>query len=849
MRTIKTSLPGSGFLLGILFSCAASVSSAQGCSAICNSSFDGVQLLTPNTMGFFTQNNVPCWKTTAADSIIEIWATGFNGFPYVTGSVSSYSGLQFVELNANMVSTLYQDFVAAPGSMATISFAHRGREGTDVLSVSIGPVGGPYISLGNFSAGNTAWVYNSISYTFPNNTNTNYSLRFNSISAAGGNPAVGNFLDAVTVTFSQPIVSIDVTDATCTTGGTLTVHVSGGAPSYDYNWQQGLGNSPTHTDVTAGTYDLIVTDAHGCVGSATATISGGSSVTNISASICGNEPYYFNGNPYTQSGTYQFDYTTSGGCDSTIVLELEAHPIYQDSFFVSPCSNEPVTYNGQVYPPIVGVYDFTFQSIYGCDSQVRMYIGPGLQVYAEDDTICAGDSVQLHIWGGNVYQWSPANLLDDPTSGNPIAYITETTEFTIHVSTMSQDGMSICADAIEHLTITVLGHETVYALGDTLICMGNTVRLSGIGAESYVWNPAASLDDAQSSHPMATPGATTFYEMEATTSAGCVVRDSVLVQVVHDLPIPSIPDSVRMCNGSSVTLSVSGADSYAWLPNVGITPLNGATVTLSPLDDGTYYCDFTNVCGTVRDSVYADVNSADIQAGSDTIVCSKEMVFLHATGGVSYEWFPSEAALLGDEVTVFPTQNTHYFVLGTDSDGCVDTAWVDVGVYPQPFVQVTDEYAVLGDDVQLNAYTGNATGIFTWYPEEYLSCMLCSDPIAHPDRNISYEVTFIDSNGCKATDKMTIFYAPQIYVPNAFIPDGNNLNDQFKAVCSNIDDFELFIYDRWGGEVFRTDTAEQGWDGTHQSKACAEGIYNWTIRYIGSDGSIQVLNGHVNLLR
>ena len=119
-------------------------------------------------MGLFTQNNVPCWKTTASDSIIEIWATGFDGVP-------SYSGNQFAELNGNMISTLYQNVIASPGSTATVSFAHRGKLGVDELSVSIGPVGGPYIIVDTFSAGNTTWVNHSFSYTFPNNAATNYS--------------------------------------------------------------------------------------------------------------------------------------------------------------------------------------------------------------------------------------------------------------------------------------------------------------------------------------------------------------------------------------------------------------------------------------------------------------------------------------------------------------------------------------------------------------------------------------------------------------------------------------------------------------------------------------------------
>ena len=59
----------------------------------------------------------------------------------------------------------------------------------------------------------------------------------------------------------------------------------------------------------------------------------------------------------------------------------------------------------------------------------------------------------------------------------------------------------------------------------------------------------------------------------------------------------------------------------------------------------------------------------------------------------------------------------------------------------------------------------------------------------------------------------------------------------------------MTIYNRWGEQVFYTGTAEQGWDGTYQSKNCPEAMYNWTIRYVGSDNTIKVLAGHVNLLR
>ncbi|MNK12863.1 hypothetical protein D3C87_309410 [compost metagenome] len=842
MRTVNLYLPLRGFLLGILLMGSVFSSSAQGCNAFCNSGFENMQLLSPNTMGLFTHNNVPCWRTTASDSIIEVWGTGFNSIP-------SFSGNQFVEINGNQSSTLYQNFTAVPGSTTTISFAHRGRMGTDVMTVSIGPVGGPYTSLGNFSAGNTAWVVHNTTYTFPTNSVTNYSLRFSTVSTASTNPAEGNLLDAVVITLPLPVISINVTNASCTTGGSLAAQVTGEATNYSYHWQPNLGNSPSHTDLAPGNYHLTVTNPQGCTSSVSASITGGPSITHIPVVICGEEPYFFNGNTYTQAGTYQFDYLTAQGCDSTIILEIEAYPIYKDSFFVSLCSHETYTYNGQVFPPTVGVYDFTFQSVHGCDSLVRMYIGPNLIVSASDDTICTGQTVQLSIWGGNAYQWSPANLLDDPTSANPTATVTETTEFTINVMTYSQDGSALCANSIEHLTITVMDRDMVYASGDTLICAGTPVQLTGTGAVSYAWSPVESLNDPLSSHPTALPDQTTVYYMISTSSIGCTVMDSVVVQVVNGVPNPSMPDSITLCSGTPTLVSVSGADTYQWSPPVGIIPLNGANVTISPPGDLTYYCDFTNICGTVRDSVYVTVTAPTVQAGNDTIVCPKELVFLHASGAVSYQWIPAVTTLSGGEFIAYPVETTNYSVIGTDPYGCTDTALVYIEVYPQPHVQATNAYAIFGDDVQLHAVSDDPTGTFTWSPSEFLSCALCSNPIARPDMEITYEVTFTDSNGCQATDQMTIFYDPQVYVPNTFIPDGNNVNDLFKAVCRNLQAFEMNIYNRWGELVYRSTDADQGWDGTSGSKTCAEGMYNWTIRYVGTDNSIKVLKGHVNLLR
>jgi len=160
----------------------------------CNQDFEDPCGVPSGGMSFVNQSSFNCWQTTATDGIIEVWSSGNEG-------VTSYSGTQFVELNANQVSSLYQNFSVLPGSTVDISFAHRGRfSGTDVMELQVGPVGGPYISLGQFSAQPAAWVYSTVVYTFPNNGVSNYTVRFVSVSSGSGNNTVGNFIDAVSFT-------------------------------------------------------------------------------------------------------------------------------------------------------------------------------------------------------------------------------------------------------------------------------------------------------------------------------------------------------------------------------------------------------------------------------------------------------------------------------------------------------------------------------------------------------------------------------------------------------------------------------------------------------------------------
>jgi gliding motility-associated-like protein len=461
-----------------------------------------------------------------------------------------------------------------------------------------------------------------------------------------------------------------------------------------------------------------------------------------------------------------------------------------------------------------------------------------------DILVCPGQTAQLEAYGGAVYQWSPAAFLSNATIANPIATVTQSTLFTCIIS-------DSCGIDTVQVQVTVSGGNVI-ASADTSICLGNSVPLFVQGVLNATWSPPSFLDNPNSLTPISTPLNTITYQITGQTIDGCSLNESVTIQVFFNPPIPVIPDTLKYCAGGSGTVTVSGATSYAWSPPTAITPLTGPTVTISAVTEGYYYCDFTNVCGTVRDSIFISLVDPSIFAGDDTIVCPGEVAYMHAWGGVSYVWYPAVTALTanGSEVSVIAPNASTYKVIGSDQFGCIDSAYVVIDLFPKPFIQTNpDVYAIFGEPVPLSA-NSTTTGSYVWSPAEYLSCVVCDNPIAQPDRNFVYTVSYTDENGCSASDQVHIYYEPLIYVPNTFTPNGDNINEDFFALGVNIDDFTIDIFNRWGELIYTGDKLSKFWDGTYKGQNCQDGVYTWKIRYTEFQTDIVYeLVGHVSLLR
>ena len=88
-----------------------------------------------------------------------------------------------------------------------------------------------------------------------------------------------------------------------------------------------------------------------------------------------------------------------------------------------------------------------------------------------------------------------------------------------------------------------------------------------------------------------------------------------------------------------------------------------------------------------------------------------------------------------------------------------------------------------------------------------------------------------------------------VYVPNVFTPNGDNLNDLFLPAVRGAKKYNLSVFDRWGKKLFETLEPLEGWDGNYQEKACQTDVYNWSLSVSAANGETKELKGRVTLYR
>lgn len=200
-----------------------------------------------------------------------------------------------------------------------------------------------------------------------------------------------------------------------------------------------------------------------------------------------------------------------------------------------------------------------------------------------------------------------------------------------------------------------------------------------------------------------------------------------------------------------------------------------------------------------------------------------------------------------------------------DANGCEATLIFKINEPPQLEVDLVaylegDNIIHLGDSAQLEAIITippDSLDNIAWEPDSLLSCNNCLNPVATPIQTTTFTVT-IESNGCSDSDDLTLFVRKDkhLFVPNAFSPNGDGINDVFRIFTGEqVERIEEFgIFSRWGMLVYLAKDFDPndpafGWDGTHLGQLLDPAVFTWFAKVRFRDGSTEVFEGDVSLMK
>jgi len=254
---------------------------------------------------------------------------------------------------------------------------------------------------------------------------------------------------------------------------------------------------------------------------------------------------------------------------------------------------------------------------------------------------------------------------------------------------------ALSACEINALYNSQLNTFTVSAGIDQSICFGEAVTLSTSGPLTYSW------DNGVQNGTSFIPSISQTYTLTGTAAYGCIATDQVVV-TVNALPTVNAGVDQSICAGTAVTLSASGANTYAWNNNVS------NAVAFTPTASGTYSVTGTDANGCVNtDLVAVTVNPLPtVNAGADQSICKGAAVTLSGTGATTYAWNNN----VTNGLAFNPIATATYSVSGTDANGCTNADEVIVTVNEASASTLT-ESAI--DSFTLNGQTYTQSGTYT----------------------------------------------------------------------------------------------------------------------------------------
>ncbi len=464
----------------------------------------------------------------------------------------------------------------------------------------------------------------------------------------------------------------------------------------------------------------------------------------------------------------------------------------------------------------------------------------------------------------SAWQWDFGNGISAGIPDTALVFVQDQT-LEVALAIRNEDG---CRDTVrQNIPIDLITFE----LRDTLANCGQMgVRLNP-GAENdliYTWTPATGLDDPNSPNPLAMPAVPTQYQVEVSDSSGiCRIVRATFV----DVPLPieyTAPDGGAICNSDHLLSLLTLQDlRIEWAADPGFQTLlgQGDSVNVQIDDSALVFVRLTDKRGcSVKDSV--SLVNRGILLGLDPAVaiCIGDTARLQV-GNLTditpvYEWSPQEGILEGQgtaSVLVSPPGNQDFMLHAENEFGCSLDTIIIVSVFnfiPPLVVSAQPDTLIGPGEVQLSA-TEDPGYTYFWTPDPALSATNIPDPQALISETSEFVLTIRNNDGCsnKAVVRIVVLLPeceePYIFIPNAFTPNEDGVNDRLGVRGLGIQDLYFAIFDRWGERVFETRDPEATWDGSFKGEKLPPDVYGFYVELTCWNGESFRKKGNITLLR
>ena len=520
-------------------------------------------------------------------------------------------------------------------------------------------------------------------------------------------------------------------------------------------------------------------------------------------------------------------------------------------------------------------------------NQINMTVNPTLTpsiiIVADVNEICMGETVSFSAQGDNwgdmpFFQW----MIDGNSVGNnePVFSTSNLNPNQTITCIVTSNAGCLSYSLIESNPINVMVNTPAVPVINisadlNQICAGTAVTFTAEGTNfgsnpSFQWmidgtnvgtnNPTfttSNLTEGQQVTCSLVSDAECISTNTATSNELSITITSLNLGVVQ-----TINDFCEQATGSATVNLYGGIDPIAFNWSNG---MNGNQI--DNLSAGTYTVTATDAIGCST-SIDINIEDADGLAVEDIITeradCSgddgsAQIVMVDNTTTYYFTWTNSAGEIVSLSHHAYNLAPGVYDVEITNEFDCYTNETVIIESSTPVILELDETVRIdYGDTYTISPTISSAGNLtYSWSPAEGLSCTDCPFPRVTPDTDVKYTLTVTNDAGCSATASIIIYLNlnHDVYIPNAFSPNGDGNNDYFTAYADhNLRHIKtLKVVDRWGNVLFdksefQANNETAGWNGTFKGQKVAAGVYLYQMEVEFANGAKEIISGDVTVV-